>query len=394
VRILGTSSDTADPAAAAAAWTRPAADSQTHPAAVARDGRPEQAGDRRRFCELGADGRLYNSGRPWWTRSGTRSVYRKAHTCADSRSSSQPRRRTALPTVDTTGRASSRDGLLRLESRVEPGWPPGTAPLHRGPGELAGTAGQGGGGPTRCLRRRGSRRPPRGVRRVDDRCRTERGSEWISAQPLASRTATRCGRCRRPAACSPQPRPCRGQGQAACAARNYRGDRRPESTPGRGKSRVEEATPRTWAARSLTTAKAIDFQATMASITRWDELCRELGPHASTTSAGRGRRGGRAEGTTRGRRCGAQRCVGTEGKFSLPTTRGTAGRADHGGMLPPRRGQISQRRAVRVPYARTLAAYLRIPPGVAGTRVSDSRLDRSRGTAGHRGTHAAPRPRR
>jgi len=176
--------DAADPAAEARGLAAPAADSTTlrqwHELAARH--RLVIVGG---FCELGADGRLYNSA-ALVDASGTRAVYRKAHLWDSEKLVFTPGD-AALPTVDTEvghvavmvcydlefpewTRLAALDGADLIAAPVNwPGysWPEGERPAEVVKAQAAAAA--------------------NGVFvAVADRCRTERGVSWISGSLIAS----------------------------------------------------------------------------------------------------------------------------------------------------------------------------------------------------------------
>jgi 5-aminopentanamidase len=366
--------DAADPAAEARGLAAPAADSTTlrqwHELA-ARHGLVIVGG----FCELGADGRLYNSA-ALVDASGTRAVYRKAHLWDSEKLVFTPGD-AALPTVDTEvgrvavmvcydlefpewTRLAALDGADLIAAPVNwPGysWPEGERPAEVVKAQAAAAA--------------------NGVFvAVADRCRTERGVSWISgsliASPegymlagpvLADRPGVLTAACDLP----------RARDKHVSGRNDLLADRRPELYAWAPDKRVAAATAH-WAARFVANGASYpDFQATMARITRWDDWCREWGRTArhyeqlaeGAEAAGRTVTAGEA--WRRAALCWHW------GKFVF-TDHPEEQRAAHdrtvacfrrgaGTLSPPAE-------PVRVPYAgSTLAAYLRIPPGEPGPVV-------------------------
>ena len=360
--------DAADPAAEARGLAAPAADSTTlrqwHELAARH--RLVIVGG---FCELGADGRLYNSA-ALADASGTRAVYRKAHLWDSEKLVFTPGD-AALPTVDTEvgrvavmvcydlefpewTRLAALDGADLIAAPVNwPGysWPEGERPAEVVKAQAAAAA--------------------NGVFvAVADRCRTERGVSWISgsliASPegyplagpvLADRPAVLTAACDLP----------RARDKHVSGRNDLLADRRPELYAWAPDKRVAAATAH-WAARFVANGTSYpDFQATMARITRWDDWCREWGRTArhyeelaeGAEAAGRTVTAGEA--WRRAALCWHW------GKFVF-TDHPEEQRAAHertvacfrrgaGTLSPPAE-------PVRVPYAgSTLAAYLRIPPG-------------------------------
>ena len=360
--------DAADPAAEARGLAAPAAGnvtlSQWH-ALAARHGLVIVGG----FCELGADGRLYNSA-ALVDASGTRAVYRKAHLWDSEKLVFTPGD-AVLPTVDTEvgrvavmvcydlefpewTRLAALDGADLIAAPVNwPGysWPEGERPAEVVKAQAAAAA--------------------NGVFvAVADRCRTERGVSWISGSLIASPEGYMLAGpvlADRPAvltaACSlPRARDKRVSGRNDLLA-----DRRPELYAWAPDKRVAAATAH-WAARFVANGTSYpDFQATLARITRWDDWCREWGRTArhyeqlAETAEADGRLVTAGEAWRQAALCWHW------GKFVF-TDHPEEQRAAHertvacfrrgaGALSPPAE-------PVRVPYAgSTLAAYLRVPPG-------------------------------
>ncbi|HEX3312993.1 MAG TPA: nitrilase-related carbon-nitrogen hydrolase, partial [Streptosporangiaceae bacterium] len=342
--------DAADPAAEARGLAAPAADSTTlrqwHELAARH--RLVIVGG---FCELGADGCLYNSA-ALVDASGARAVYRKAHLWDSEKLVFTPGD-AALPTVDTEvgrvavmvcydlefpewTRLAALDGADLIAAPVNwPGyrWPEGERPAEVVKAQAAAAA--------------------NGVFvAVADRCRAERGVSWISGSLIASPEGyTLAGPvlADRPAVLT-----------AAC------------DLPRARDKRVAAATAH-WAARFVANGTSYpDFQATMARITRWDDWCREWGRTAqhyeqlAEDAEAAGRTVTAGEAWRRAALCWHW------GKFVF-TDHPEEQRAAHeravacfrrgaGALSPPAE-------PVRVPYGgTTLAAYLRVPRAVAGVR--------------------------
>ena len=360
--------DTADPAAEARGLAAPAAESPTlrqwH-ALAGQHGLVIVGG----FCELGADGRLYNSA-ALVDASGTRAVYRKAHLWDTEKLVFAPGD-AALPVVDTEvgriavmvcydlefpewTRLAALDGAELIAAPVNwPGysWPEGERPAEVVKAQAAAAA--------------------NGVFvAVADRCRTERGVPWISgsliASPegyplagpvLADRPAVLTAACDLP----------RARDKRVSERNDLLADRRPELYAWAPDKRVAAATAH-WAARFVANGTSYpDFQATMARITRWDDWCREWGrtgqhyEQVAEAAEAAGRLVTAGEAWRRAALCWHW------GKFVF-TDHPAEQRAAHertvacfrrgtGTLSPPAE-------LVRVPYAgTTLAAYLRVPPG-------------------------------
>src|SRR6185312_2455263 len=248
--------DTADPAAEARGLAAPAADSATlrqwHELAARH--RLVIVGG---FCELGADGRLYNSA-ALVDASGTRAVYRKAHLWDSEKLVFTPGD-AALPTVDTEvgrvavmvcydlefpewTRLAALDGADLIAAPVNwPGyrWPEGERPAEVVKAQAAAAA--------------------NGVFvAVADRCRTERGVSWISGSLIASPEGYMLpGRCSPTGPrCSPPPATCPGPGTSTCpGATTCWPTAAPSCTPGRWTS-ASRPRPRTGRRGSSRTAPA------------------------------------------------------------------------------------------------------------------------------------------
>ena len=366
--------DAADPVAEARGLAAPAADSitlrQWHELAARH--RLVIVGG---FCELGADGRLYNSAALVDT-SGTRAVYRKAHLWDSEKLVFTPGD-AALPTVDTEvgrvavmvcydlefpewTRLAALDGADLIAAPVNwPGysWPEGERPAEVVKAQAAAAA--------------------NGVFvAVADRCRTERGVSWISGSLIASQDGYPLAGpvlADRPAVLTAACDLPRARDKHVSGRNDLLADRRPELYAWAPDKRVAAATAH-WAARFVANGTSYpDFQATMARITRWDDWCREWGRTArhyeqlaeGAEAAGRTVTAGEA--WRRAALCWHW------GKFVF-TDHPEEQRAAHertvacfrrgaGTLSPPAE-------PVRVPYAgSTLAAYLRIPPGEPGPVV-------------------------
>jgi len=360
--------DVADPAAEARGLAATAADSATlrqwH--ALARQHGLVIVGG---FCELGADGRLYNSA-ALVDASGTRAVYRKAHLWDTEKLVFTPGD-AALPVVDTEvgrvavmvcydlefpewTRLAALDGADLIAAPVNwPGysWPEGELPAEVVKAQAA-AAGNG------------------VFVAVADRCRTERGVPWVSgsliASPegytlagpvLADRPAVLTAACDLP----------RARDKRVSERNDLLADRRPELYAWTADKRIAAATAH-WTARFVANGTSYpDFQATLARIERWDDWCREWGRTAqhyerlAETAEAAGRLVTAGEAWRRAALCWHW------GKFVF-TDHPQEQRAAHertvacfrrgaGTLSPPAE-------PVRVPYAgTTLAAYLRVPPG-------------------------------
>ncbi len=321
------------------------------------------------FCELGADGRTYNSA-ALVDASGTRAVYRKAHLWDNEKLVFTPG--DAAPSVVDTevgrvavmvcydlefpewARLAALDGADLIAAPVNwPGyrWPAGERPAEVIKAQAAAAL--------------------NGVFvAVADRCRDERGVSWISgsliagpdgyplAGPvLADRPAVLTAACDLP----------RARDKSVSGHNDLLADRRPELYAWTPDKRVAAAAAH-WAARFVANGTSYpDFEATMARIGRWDDWCREWGRTArhyeqlAETAEAVGRTVTAGEAWRRAALCWHW------GKFVF-TDHPEEQRAAHertvacfrrgaGTLSPPAE-------PVRVSYAgSTLAAYLRVPPG-------------------------------
>ncbi len=321
------------------------------------------------FCELGADGRLYNSA-ALVDSAGTRAVYRKAHLWDTEKLVFTPGD-AAPPVVDTElgrialmicydlefpewVRLAALDGADLIAAPVN--WPAVTAPAGERPAEV--------------IKAQAAAATNGVFVAVADRCQVERGVSWVSgsviagpdgyplAGPvLADRPAVLTAACDLPSA----------RDKSLAGNNDLLTDRRPDLYTWAPDKRVAAATAH-WAARIVSNGTSYpDFQATMSRISRWDDWCREwgrTGQHyadlaAAAESAGRLITAGEA--WRRAALCWHW------GKFVF-TDHLDEQRAAHertvacfrrgaGTLSPPAE-------LVRIPYAgTTLAAYLRVPPG-------------------------------
>jgi predicted amidohydrolase/dienelactone hydrolase len=360
--------DAEDPATEARGLAAPVADSATLRQWQALAGRHRLVivGG---FCELGADGRLYNSA-ALVDASGTRAVYRKAHLWDNEKIPFTPGD-AAPPVVETEfGRVAvmvcydlefpewtrlvALDGADLIAAPVNwPGyrWPAGERPAEVIKAQAAAAA--------------------NGVFvAVADRCRDERGVSWISgsliagpdgyplAGPvLADRPAVLTAACDLP----------RARDKSVSGHNDLLADRRPELYAWAPDKRVAAAAAH-WAARFVANGTSYpDFAATMARISRWDDWCREWGRTArhyeqlAETAEAAGRTVTAGEAWRRAALCWHW------GKFVF-TDHPEEQRAAHERTVACfRRGADTlspPAEPVRVPYAgSTLAAYLRVPPG-------------------------------
>ena len=320
------------------------------------------------FCELGADGRLYNSA-ALVDSAGTRAVYRKAHLWDKEKLVFTPGD-ASPPVVDTElgrialmicydlefpewVRLAALDGADLIAAPVN--WPAVTAPAGERPAEV--------------IKAQAAAATNGVFVAVADRCRVERGVPWISgsviagpdgyplAGPvLADRPAVLTAACDLPGA----------RDKSLAGDNDLLADRRPDLYTWAPDKRVAAATAH-WAARIVSNGTSYpDFQATMSRIGRWDDWCREwgrTGQHYEDLAAA-------AESAwliTAGEAWRRAALCWHWGKFVF-TDHPEEQRAAHehtvacfrrgaGTLSPPAE-------LVRIPYAgTTLAAYLRVPPG-------------------------------
>jgi len=326
------------------------------------------------FCELGADGRLYNSA-ALVDPSGIRAVYRKAHLW-DKEKLVFTQGEAPPPIVDTeVGRVAmmicydlefpewvrlaALDGADLIAAPVN--WPAVSWPA----GQLRAAE-----RPAEVVKAQAAAATNGVFVAVADRCRTERGVPWISgsvivgpdgyplAGPvLADRAAVLTAACDLPLA----------RDKSLPGDNDLLADRRPELYTWVPDKRVAAANAH-WAARFVANGTSYsDFQATMARIGRWDDWCREWGrtgqyyERLAETAEAAGRPVTAGEAWRRAALCWHW------GKFVF-TDHPQEQRAAHertvacfrrgaGTLSPPAE-------PVRIPYAgTTLAAYLRVPPG-------------------------------
>jgi 5-aminopentanamidase len=246
------------------------------------------------FCELGADGRLYNSAAVV-DASGTRAVYRKAHLWDKEKLVFTPGD-APPPVVDT---AIGRIAVLICYDLEFPEWVRlpalGAADLIAAPvnwpapahpaGERPAAAYPAGERPAEVIKAQAAAATNGVFVAVADRCQAERGVSWISGSlivgpdgyPLAGpvlddRPAVLTAECDLPRARDKRP---------ADGDNDLLADRRPalytQQEPGTQDERVRAANVH-WAARFIANGTSYsDFTETMARIKVWDEWCREWG---------------------------------------------------------------------------------------------------------------------
>jgi 2,6-dihydroxypseudooxynicotine hydrolase len=357
-----------DPAAEARGLAAPAADNATlrqwHSLAAAH--RLLIVGG---FCELGTDGRLYNSA-ALVDGSGTRAVYRKAHLWDSEKLVFTPG--DAPPPVVNT--ELGRVAVMICYDLEFPEWVRlaalAGADLIAAPVNWPAVSWPAGERPAEVTKAQAAAATNGVFVAVADRCRIERGVSWISgsvivgpdghplAGPvLADRPAVLTAACDLP----------RARDKKLAGDNDLLADRRPELYTWVPDQRVAAANAH-WAARIVSNGTSYpDFQATMSRIGRWDDWCREwghTGQHyedlaATAESAGRLITAGEA--WRRAALCWHW------GKFVF-TDHPDEQRAAHEHTVTCfRRGAATlspPAELVHVPYAGTaLAAYLRVPPG-------------------------------
>ena len=321
------------------------------------------------FCELGADGRLYNSAALVGS-AGTRAVYRKVHLWDKEKLVFTPGD-AGPPVVDTElgrialmicydlefpewVRLAALDGADLIAAPVN--WPAVTAPAGERPAEV--------------IKAQAAAATNGVFVAVADRCRVERGVSWISgsvivgpdgyplAGPvLADRPAVLTAACDLP----------RARDKNLAGDNDLLADRRPDLYAWTPDKRVAAADAH-WAARIVSNGTSYpDFQATTSRIVRWDDWCREwgrTGQHYEDLAAAAesdGRLITAGEAWRRAALCWHW------GKFVF-TDHPDEQRAAHEHTVACfRRGAdmlSPPAELVRIPYAgTTLAAYLRVPPG-------------------------------
>ena len=358
--------DAGDPAAEARGLAAPATDSATlrqWRSLAGQHGLVIVGG----FCELGADGRLYNSA-ALVDASGTRAVYRKAHLWDSEKLVFTPGD-AAPPVVDTE---VGRVGVVVCYDLEFPEWVRlaalDGADLIAAPVNWPGYSWPAGERPAEVIKAQAAAASNGVFVAVADRCRTERGVSWIGgsliagpegyplAGPvLADRPTVLTAACDLP----------RARDKSVSGNNDLLADRRTELYTWSPDKRVAAATAH-WAARFVANGTSYpDFQATMARIRRWDDWCREWGrtgqhyEELAETAEAAGRLVTAGEAWRRAALCWHW------GKFVF-TDHPEEQRAAHertvacfrrgaGTLSPPAE-------PIRVPYAgTTLAAYLRVP---------------------------------
>jgi predicted amidohydrolase/dienelactone hydrolase len=322
------------------------------------------------FCELGAEGHLYNSAAVV-DASGTRAVYRKAHLWDAEKLVFTPGD-APPPVVDTEfGRVAvlicydlefpewvrlpALDGADLIAAPVN--WPePASTPQGERPAEV--------------IKAQAAAATNGVFVAVADRCRAERGVSWISGSliadpqghPLAGPVLAD-----RPALLTAACDLSRARDKKQSPHNDLLADRRPGLYAWAPDKRVATATAH-WADRFIANGTSYsDFRATMGRITRWDDWCREWGrtaqhyEHLAEQAEAARRLVTAGEAWRRAALCWHW------GKFVF-TDHPEEQRAAHERTVGCfRKGAATlcpSAQPVRVPYAGTLlAAYLRVPAG-------------------------------
>jgi 2,6-dihydroxypseudooxynicotine hydrolase len=326
------------------------------------------------FCELGDDGRLYNSA-ALVDASGTRAVYRKAHLWDTEKLVFTPGD-TAPPVIDTE---LGRVGVMVCYDLEFPEWTRlaalDGADVIAAPVNWPGYTWHEGERPAEVVKAQATAAANGVFVAVADRCRTERGVSWVSgslitspdgymlAGPvLADRPALLTADCDLP----------RARNKRVSERNDLLADRRPELYAWAPDKRVAAARAH-WAARFVANGTSYpDFEATLARIGRWDDWCREWGRTArryeqvATTAEAAGRAITAGEAWRRAALCWHW------GKFVFTDHPAEQREAHERTVACFRRGAGSlspPAEPVRVPYGgTTLAAYLRVPGAIAGER--------------------------
>ena len=274
------------------------------------------------FCELGADGRLYNSAALVDARAPGRSTARR--TCGTNEKLVFTPGDAPPPVVDTElgrvavmicydlefpewVRLAALDGADLIAAPVN--WPAVTAPAGERPAEV--------------IKVQAAAATNGVFVAVADRCRVERGVSWISGSviagpdgyPLAGPVLAD-----RPAVLTAACDLSRARDKSLAGDNDLLADRRPELYTWAPDKRVAAANAH-WAARIVSNGTSYpDFQATMSRIGRWDDWCREwgrTGRHYEDLAAAAESAGGWSR---RGRRGGGPRCAGTGASSSSQST--------------------------------------------------------------------------
>ncbi|HET9970880.1 MAG TPA: nitrilase-related carbon-nitrogen hydrolase [Streptosporangiaceae bacterium] len=326
------------------------------------------------FCELGDDGRLYNSA-AIVDASGIRVVYRKAHLWDTEKLVFTPG--DAAPPV--VGTEAGRVGLMVCYDLEFPEWTRlaalDGADLIAAPVNWPGYAWEEGERPAEVVKAQATAAANGVFVAVADRCRTERGVSWVSgsliASPdgyllagpvLADRPALLTAECDLP----------RARNKRVSERNDLLADRRPELYAWAPDKRVAAARAH-WAARFVANGTSYpDFEATLARIGRWDDWCREWGRTARHYEQVAEAAEAAVSAVTAGEAWRRAALCWHWGKFVF-TDHPEEQRAAHertvacfrrgaGALSPPAE-------PARVPYGgTTLAAYLRVPRAAGGGR--------------------------
>jgi 5-aminopentanamidase len=321
------------------------------------------------FCELGGDGRLYNSA-ALVDASGTRAVYRKAHLWDTEKLVFTPGDGPP-PVIDTE---VGRVGVMVCYDLEFPEWTRlaalDGADLIAAPVNWPGYTWHEGERPAEVVKAQATAAANGVFVAVADRCGTERGVSWVSgsliASPdgymlagpvLADRPALLTADCDLP----------RARNKRVSERNDLLADRRPELYAWAPDKRVAAARAH-WAARFVANGTSYpDFEATMARIGRWDDWCREWGRTARHYEEVAEAAEAAGLAVTAGEAWRRAALCWHWGKFVF-TDHPEEQRAAHertvacfrrgaGTLSPPAE-------PVRIPYGgSTLAAYLRVPPG-------------------------------
>jgi predicted amidohydrolase/dienelactone hydrolase len=323
------------------------------------------------FCELGTDGRLFNSAAVV-DASGTRAVYRKAHLWDKEKLVFTPGD-APPPVVDT---AIGRVGVMICYDLEFPEWVRlpalAGADLLAAPVNWPAVARPAGERPAEVIKAQAAAATNGIFVAVADRCQAERGVSWTSGSlitgpdgfPLAGPVFED-----RPVVLTA---PCdlqKARDKSLDGDNDLLADRRPalyaRQEPGTQDERVAAANAH-WAARFIANGTSYsDFQATVARITAWDDWCREWGrtgqhyERLAETADQAGRQVTAGEAWRRAALCWHW------GKFVFVDDLDQQRAAHDRTVACFRRGAATlspPAEPVRVPYGdTTLAAYLRVP---------------------------------
>ena len=325
------------------------------------------------FCELGADGKLYNSA-AIVDATGTRTVYRKAHLWDTEKKIFTPGDG-APPVVELPFgkvglmicydlefpewvRLAALSGADLIAAPVN--WPASGSPPP--PGERSGEV----------VSAQAAASANGVFVAVADRCRTERGVDWVGGSVILRRggyplAGPVCAD--RPAVLTATINLPLARDKRISDGNDLFKDRRPElyarlRTSG---SRVATAGAH-WAARFVQNGTdAGDFQETMSRITDWDDWCREWGVTGRRYEALAERAAAEGRAITAGEAWRRAALCWHWGKFVFAEHPDQQREAHEHTIADYRRGAATltpPAELVAVPYgAATLAAYLRVPAG-------------------------------